>query len=456
VWLENAYINNGRIISNLNCPGTNAATAAPAFTGPDAAPTVCRSGQGTRPIGNVNFLDRDLKFPQPLRANVGFDRVLPGNVVATVEGLYSRSLNQLFFLNRNLAGPQGTDARGRVLYGAIAADGRANAVVPAAVAAAGGITRFSEAIDIVNQNKDYAFNLTGQLRKRYTNNWEALVAYTFSRARDVQSFTSSTHGSNWRFGRTLYTAQENPTLGRSLFETPHKVIATATYTANWRRDFATDVTVFYQGSSGAPHDYVYGGTGGRGDLNADNSQGNDLIYVPRSATDPNEIRFNTQTFTNAAGQRIQVTAAQQAQAFEQLIASSECLSEYRGRILERNVCTQPWFQTFDLNVRQALPTLRGQRIALQLDVFNFGNLVNKDWGKQQNTPASLNSNVPIVTHVSQSSADARTAVPVVEFNPFSNFRSWSATDPGRPEEYVANSNFTGNFWRMQLGVRYSF
>src|SRR5206468_7505649 len=104
---------------------------------------------------------------------------------------------------------------------------------PAGVLANGGAARFSTADDLQNQSKDYAYNLTAQLRKPYSDNWEALVAYTYSRARDVQSFTSSTALSNAQFGRTLYTAQEVPTLGISLFDQPHKINALISRTFDW-------------------------------------------------------------------------------------------------------------------------------------------------------------------------------------------------------------------------------
>jgi outer membrane receptor for ferrienterochelin and colicin len=451
VWMENAYVNNGRIITFLNCNTTG--TPAPQFTGVGNLPETCRNGAGTKPIGDVNFLDKNLSFPQPLRANLGFDRVLTGNLVATVEGLYSKSLNQFFFVNRNVAGPVGTDAHGRVLYGTIAATGVATATRPASVIANGGTARFSTAIDVVNQNKDYSYNLTGQLQKRYSNGWEALVAYTYGHSYDVQSFTSSTHISNWQFGRTYAGRQEDPYTTVSLFDQPHKITALGTRTLNWgrHRGYATDFTLSYQGVSGAPHDYIYGGSGGRGDLNADGVQGNDLIYVPKDANDPNEIRFQTTNFTDPQGNRVSVSAADQAAAFEQFIKSSPCLRSHRGEILPRNSCSQPWSNNFDLNVRQQLPSIGGQSFAVQLDVFNFGNLLNKNWGQQRVTPQSGNSNVPLVTHVASSSAAAATAVPVVTYNPY----TFDPQRSGHPQEYQVG-NFASNFYRLQLSVRYSF
>jgi outer membrane receptor for ferrienterochelin and colicin len=439
VWLENAYVNSGNIITFLNC--NTAATPAPAFQVDPTNINNCRGGNPIKPIGDVNFLAPDLKFPQPLRASLAYDRRLPWDLVATVEGLYSKTLNQLFFVSKNVKGVTGTGPGGRTLYISTVnpATGNRTLILPDSVVKYGGAAVFTTAIDLQNQSKDYSYNLTAQLRKRYSNNWEAMVAYTYSRARDVQSFTSSTAISNWQFGRTLSGQQEDAFTTVSLFDQPHKVVADVTYTLNWLKKFSTDFTVFYQGTSGAPHDYIYGGSGGAGDLNGDGVQGNDLLYVPKSATNNAEIQFRDiirsgQTFA---------TAAQQAAQFEQFIQKSDCLSENRGKILDRNSCRLPFFNQVNLAIRQNLPVIGGQRFAVQLDVFNFGNLLNDKWGQQKVSPLSSNSNIPLVTHVGYSSADPKTAVPIVQFTPPSG------------GEYVVG-NFVDNFWRTQVSFRYSF
>lgn len=439
VWLENAYVNSGNYITFLNCNTSGSSAPAPAFSLNVSAITACRNGQGTSPIGDVNFLAKDLKFPQPMRLSLAYDRQLPWDLVGTIEGLYSRTLNQLFFVSKNVEPPQaGTAQGGRVLYATSVTPGSGNIsrIVPPAVIANGGTARFSTAIDLQNQSKDYAYSLTAQLKKRYSNNWEAQVAYTYSAARDVQSFSSSTAISNWQFGRTLSGAQEEAFTGISLFDQPHKLMAAGTYTLNWARGFATDFSLFYQGTSGSPHDYIYSGSGGTsGDLNGDGSNANDLIYVPRSATDATEIQFRD--ITN--GQ----SAASQAAQFEEFINSSDCLSKNRGQIIERNSCRLPFLNQFDVAIRQNLPEIGGQRLAVQLDVFNFGNLLNDKWGVQKISPLSSNSNVPLLRHVGYSSADPSTAVPIVQFSPPAG------------GEYV-NGNFVNNFWRTQISVRLSF
>jgi outer membrane receptor for ferrienterochelin and colicin len=451
VWLENAYVNSGNIITFLNC--NTATTPAPAFQKDPTNINTCRNGAGTKPIGDVNLLAKDLKFPQPLRLSLAYDRRLPFNLVGTLEGLYSRTLNQLFTVSKNVTAPQGAGQGGRTLYitTVTTTNGARTLIPPPAVVANGGTARFSTAIDLQNQSKDYAYNLTAQLRKRYADNWEAMLAYTYSRARDVQSFTSSTAISNWQFGRTLSGRQEDAFTTISLFDQPHKILASGTYTLNWFKKLSTDFSVFYQGASGAPHDYIYGGAGGAGDLNGDGVQGNDLIYIPKNVNDPNEIRFRDITRTTGGVTTVLSSAANQATLLDAFINSSECLKDHRGEILQRNSCRQPFVNQVDVAIRQNIPLIADQRVSVQLDIFNFGNLLNKKWGRAFVTPGSANSNVPLVTHVGYVGAgnvvtgnvNANGAIPVVQFTPPAG------------GEYAPGATVS-NFWRTQISMRYSF
>ena len=458
VWLENAYAQNGRIITFLQCGSgfSNAANPAPVFDVDATKYNSCANGQGTKPIGDVSFLDKGLKFPQPMRANIAFDRVLPGNLVATVEGLYSKTLNQLFFINRNLIAPRATDKFGRAVYGVIGTGGTAIVDRPTLVVANGGTSRFSTAIDVENQNKDYAYNMTAQLRKRYSNGWEALVSYNYGHAYDVQSFTSSTHISNWSFGRTVGAiAQTSPEIATSVFDQPHKIGAFATRTLDWGRliknswadGLAADITFSYQGVSGSSHDYVYAGSSGRGDLNADGITGNDLLYIPTDVNDVNQIRFANLT----VGTEV-LTAASQAAAFDELINKSPCLTESRGAIMKRNSCRLPFSHNVDMTIAQNIPLVSaGQRVTLQLDIFNFGNLLNKKWGQQMVSPYSGFNNVPLLTHTASSTNDPATAVQTFTLN----YRTLDPNKTGTITPYRVG-NFPGNYWRMQLAARVSF
>jgi hypothetical protein len=169
-------------------------------------------------------------------------------------------------------------------------------------------------------------------------------------------------------------------------------------------------------------------------MNGDGRNGNDLIYVPRNTSNTQEIRFRA--VTNGA------TVAEQQAAFDKFITNSPCLSEQRGRILSRNSCKLPFLNQIDVAIRQTVPSVRGQRLSLQADITNFGNLLNKNWGQQRVAEASSNSNVPILTHVGMSNSNPTVAVPIVQFNV-------------NQQEHVIG-NFASNFWRFQLSARYSF
>ena len=440
VWLENSYVNSGSIITFLNCNTSGSTAPAPAFSVDPKVYDTCRNGSGAKPIGESDFMQSGLKFPQPLRMTLGFDHRIGPDWVVTLEGMYGRTLNQLFNVNLNLQNtPRGVDPHGRVLFGdtILAATGASRASIPAGIIANGGTSRFAAAFEMQNQSKDYFYNATIQLQKRYANDWAAGIAYTYGKTRDVASFTSSTAVSNWQFGRTLSGDQRQPYTAVSLFDQPHKVSANVTYTARWwQKRLATDFTLFYSGTSGPAHDYVYGAgsASGSGDLNADGVQGNDLLYVPKSAFDPTEIQFV------ASGT---ITVAQQQQAFENFINSSPCLKKYRGRILERNACRTPWQDIMDLSIRQSLPeAFGGQRVSFQMEIYNVLNLINTDWGKGLQTDGTTNSNVPILSHQGMTNVDPRIAVPIFTFNT-------------AQKTYIKGNGASDN-WQIQAGFRYSF
>ena len=436
VWLENSVINSGNVITFLNCNTSGSTDPAPAYNTDPKVYTACRNGKGSAPIGEADFMASDLKYPQPLRFSLAFDRRVGADYVFTLEGLYGRTLNQLFMVNLNLNQARGVDPHGRVLFGdTILTTGAARASIPANILANGGTSRFAAGYDMRNQNKDFFYNVTAQVQRRYSEHWQGLLAYTYGHAYDVQSFTSSTASSNWRFGRTLSSDQNNADRATSLFDQPQNVIAQGTYTIDWwKKRVSTDITVFYHGNSGSPHDYVYNGSSGAGDLNADGAQGNDLLYIPTSAFNTAEIQFRTSGT---------VTVAQQQQAFEDFINSSPCLKGARGTILKRNSCRTPWQDELNMTIRQSLPEfLGGQRGTFIFQIYNVPNLLNEEWGKTKQTDGTTNANVPLLTHVGMSSIDPKVAVPIFTHN--------------ITQKTYIKGNGAGDNYQFQAGFRYSW
>ncbi|CAN5644211.1 TonB-dependent receptor [soil metagenome] len=412
VWLSNMFQNSGMgAVALLMCNAT-ARTPQP-FNNANIAnpPTQCANGVTAALGGEINVIDPDLKYPQNMRATLGYDRRLFGNWVTTFEAMYTKGVNGLFYENFALAGPQGTNANeGRVIYGTSPGN---------PVLKAGGR---SQIYSVTNQSNDHAYSLTGGIQRRYFNNFEGSLFYTQTRANDVQSFTSSTSFSQLRFGRATGGDLQDQTATRSTFEQRHRIVGTATYTLPTK----TDISVIYFGESGAPYTYT-----ASGDLNGDGFTANDPIYIPNNAA---EMVFTQATL----GGRVR-TPFEQAAAFERYIESEPCLRDNRGKIMERNTCTGPWTNMVNLSARQSLSTFRMQNVMLQLDVFNFLNLLNDDWGLARSPGTS-----PITLlggGTTFSGGNIGTGKPAYTFNP--DFR-----------RFLSN-NLRSNY-QMQLQLKYTF
>jgi hypothetical protein len=424
VWLSNLFGNSGvNGYGNLTCNGLNAPIMPNAGTLPQQG---CVSAATTVNV-TANTVNPNLKFPSVWRSSLGYDRVLPWNVIGTLEAMYTRSVANFYYQNIGLVDdPIGTDRNGRALYGDIpSAAGNptpSRKPVPNSTPA----RTLGDVINLSNtKTHDYAYSYTGELQKRFSNSFEGSLAYTYGRSYDVWDLTSSVAFSNWSFGRSYAGRQDAQDLYPSKFDVPHRIVASGTYSFPSK----TDLSFTFFGESGVPFEYVYGS-----DINGDGSTANDLVYVPTDAHLASEILFQQ----NGA-----LTPAMQADSLEKFISSQECLNSQRGKIMARNSCRTPWTKIMNISARQSLPTLHGQNFILQLDVFNFLNLLNKNWGAQDqgssNSP-SLLSRRSAVAAPGQPLKWANGAQSVFIYTPFQQFTTKNPS-----------SNYA-----LQLQLKYAF
>ena len=452
VLVANAYQNTGLGLVTLACTGANV----PAFTvDENALPKACLNqappAPGSAGTAGINLTDPNFKYPQSLVVSFGADRALPYGFVGTFEALYRHAVHGVFIRDLNLTGPRMvnnqiyTDRNGRVLYAdTINATGQVTNTNQRAVTNYNGVNFTEDAIMVTNQSKDYNYSLTGQLRKTFSAGLDVTVAYTYNRAYDIQSLTSDRAISNWRFGREYSGLETDQNLTTSQFERRHRVLAYGTWTLPWWKKWGgTDVTLYYEGTSGNPIDYI---AGGNGDLNGDGTN-NDPIYIPKDATDPNEFKIGTQT----SGVFTQNLA--DARLFNDFISSQKCLNEQRGQIMKRSSCTTPWQNRMDLSMRQSLPQIRGQAFSVQLDVLNFSNALglllnhvdgrNRQWGKIYGATITANPQQTIVSQVARTPGPLSQSMPVYSLN--------SAFKNQGPFAFASNLSY-----QMALTFRYEF
>jgi len=427
-WAAPAMTSYGVGTGVLRCDGSSAPGFVPDYR---VAPTACTTGPSleTAPLGDVDLLDPNLRMAQTQRASLAYDHHLGTGTILTGEALVSRNLSDFIFVNLNLEGPQDIDAFGRVLYGTIAANGIA---LPALRSG------FSEVIDLRNTSKNYSYQLMARLDKRFAQRMSATASYTYSRVRDVQSPSrvNMPGFALWADARATSGRHDDLITGTSLNDLPHRFVAAVTYTAPWQSR-TTDLSFYYVGESGSPFTYLTSGAGRRGDLNADGSNANDPIYVPRDASDPTEIAFTGRSDAPGADNSLPAQTnrvlAQQA-ALERFIEGAACLRRQRGSIVQRNSCREPWSHTTIAGLRQSLP-IGGHAIEVELDAFNVLNLLSSRWGRYRVAAPRL------LEHVGQTPGTAETAQPVFRF------------DAERPEWTTLQ---TESGFQLQLGVRYRF
>ncbi|MDX5437384.1 MAG: TonB-dependent receptor, partial [Pontibacter sp.] len=259
VWLSNQFTNTGTIFGTIDRRNPDTFVE-------DVNQLIDPSLPQTF---EVNVINDDFKIPQVWRSNLAFDYTLPYEVFLTVEGIYSKTLNDVVYKDLNLVDPVGTlpGPDNREVYPS------SRRIDPS----------YTNIILLDNTDEGYRYNLTAQLRKDFTNGIQTSVAYTYGKAKDVNSGTSSTALSNYEFNQ-IVNDPNNPELAYSRFDVRHRIIGTGGYTFRYGDNFATGISLFYQGQSGLPFTYLYSG-----DLNGDGNFGNDLIYVPRNQSEINLV-----------------------------------------------------------------------------------------------------------------------------------------------------------------------
>jgi hypothetical protein len=402
VWISNAYGNTGVDYTRFTC-GT--AATSPAFVAdPANQPSACVGSTAAVP-NEIALVDPSFKLPQVWRSTLGVDRQLPLGFVGTLEAMYTKTLNDVVYreLTMDTVNTSAGMVEGRPVY-------------------TRRLQGFAAVTDVQNTSDGHSLNLTAQVQRAFRDRWELGAAYSFTQARDVTSTISSQAVSSWR-RNAIATDANNPPLRRSNYEIPHRVLLHGSYRAPFFTRAPTDISLIYVGESGKPYSFTY-----NGDINGDGSTENDLLYVPRDAS---EIRFVAASATQL------ITPEQSWASFNEFIESVACLRQSRGQVLERNACSEPWSNRVDVRVAQTLPSLFGHAVEITMDIFNFGNMLNKEWGR------------------SQSIGGDRALDPVLRRNGTSVVGGRALFDAFAPRNTYQVSDL-GSRYQIQLGARYAF
>jgi hypothetical protein len=389
VWLSNQYTSTGNEFTRIST-GLNAANRIPFVADANAQPR----NVGAAATNEINAIDPDYNFPQLIRGNLGYDRSLIGGLVATVDLVFSTTMQDINYTNLNMR-QTSTRPDGRPFY---------SRAFPA----------FSDVIFLTNTDEGSAWQLATKLEKPFRNGWYASGSYLFGRSRTVNDGGSSQARSNWInnfFG--AFDINDVP-LEVSNFDPAHRITASAAYELPIGPT-RTTFSVYYNGQTGRPYAYRF-----NNDVNGDQGTTNDLLYIPRDASD------------------VIVTGG----TFDQLMAfinDGNCSDLTPGTVMERNSCRGPWVNSLDFRAAVEVPVGRYSG-EVTFDVLNLINLFNSENGIVEF--ASFNG-LP----VANGAVDAATGRWVYTLNPIV---ASPATNPRFSRDDLRSR------WQAQLGFRFKF
>ncbi len=210
---------------------------------------------------------------------------------------------------------------------------------------------------LTNSNENPISNVYSLVaRKSFDWGLDVLLGYAYTEAEDVSPMTSSTAGSN--FDNTALSDINNPVAADSNYVVPQRVTLRLDYARTFFADAETRFTVFGYWNEGQPQSYAMNSN----DLEGDGFFGRHLLYVPSGPSDPN-VQFTWDAATETA--------------FFDWVAR-EGLSP---GLTERNQRNADWSQRWDLRISQEIPLPGDLAGRLYFKVYNFGNMLNDDWGK---------------------------------------------------------------------------
>jgi len=256
------------------------------------------------------------------------------------------------------------------------------------------------------------FSLT--LDKAFDWGLDVRFGYAYTSAEDVSPMTSFTAGSS--FGNLATNDPNNPTAGNSNYVTPHRLTLRLAYAREFFGDNTTRITLLAYRKEGQPSTFTMSSDG----LQGDSRGARHLLYIP---TGPGDTAVNFgPNFDQAA-----------------FFAFASQYGYAPGSFVERNGENADWSTRIDLRLDQEIPlfvdNLKGR---VFLKVYNLGNLLNDDWGRQYDSPFS---SIRVIDGNYDASANG--GVGVYNYDTF---------NPGDPTDLQSFRSL----WEVRAGIEINF
>lgn len=308
--------------------------------------------------GRIAAIDKDFKLPQVWRTSLGLDLKLPLNMKLTLDGIYTKDINSIWFENINMNAAASTIKEGTntrpYWSNSTNADKFYNKT-------------FQNVVIMRNTKKGDGYTFSAQLDLPKMYGFSGMVGYSRSMGNEVTGKTGSDPFSAWQY-RIIKNSLNDPETGLTSNNTPHRIIAELDYTIEYAKYFATTVSVFYTAYKGNAYSFMY-----FGDMNKDGTSTHELMYIPKNQS---EFIWSSQA---------------DADAYFAYAKQDPYLSKHAGEYAERFGAYAPWNKRIDVRLAQDFKMKfknTGNKLQFTVDVINFANLLNSSWGLNQSVVTS--------------------------------------------------------------------
>jgi len=471
VWFGNAFQNDGISFAQ----GTSAGGACPSaasqatnrldvvvngqFTGIPQCVLTNASTNAARGLGFTQAIDPNIEQPTVFRINLGFSSELSFADSGFFSGwnlnldyIYSRyrkpyTIVDLSQVPNPTKGLGGYTVDGRPIYvtidptnaGCAAKFDFANPAPHFTNVTAACITTTREdELMLTNAGGFQSHNASVILSKRFnggifTQGGSSFFSfgYAYSDAQDRRNMYNSTAGSNYDI--TAAFDRQNPAASRGFYSSKHNFSVSSSFAETFfGDDLETRLGITFVARSGRPYSLTFTG----GSVFNDNASGTDnaLVYLPTGVSDP------------------KVSPTSNMAAVQQLVdfaSSLKCASDYLGRTIDRNTCSNDWYYDMDLTLSQEIPgpgSFFGvdDKIKLFATVDNFLNLLDSSWNLQHRRDFGGRQDIAALT---TAGVDAQGRY----------IYAASAANAGiaafDSDNFV---NVSSSVWRLKVGVSYAF
>ena len=381
-------------------------------------------------INQITLMHENLRNPMTWKSSLAFDAVLPGDILASVEGIYNKDMYPVALTNISLKSPTKIDG-GRAYYGNGYYDSQ--------------ITNAYLMSNVDNPALwGYYLSVTAKLEKSFFHGFRGSLAYTYSQAKNINDGTSDQAYSAWK-NQINANGANSRELGYASYVMPHRIVGNVSYSKDYGKYFGTTVGLSYFGGPQSRGSFLYDKA-----ILGDGANASTLISIPTYDDLFGENKWGFKEYTDDAGNKY--TAEDQAKDLWAFIQQDPYLKKHTGEIAERNASVAPWVHRFDFKINQNFYFFTGANhrkhtIQLGLDIQNVGNLLNKHWGNEW-TICNYNYGSSLMMSLTNAQA-----VYVKGEKPVYQFKT-NGTD--RIKTAYTKYNSFSSTWEMMVSLRYIF